>query len=180
MIATFLLLFFAAIALTHFVYEGILAPSFRASYRLKLFALRDRLRKLKMEERENLSDEVFFDLQSSINFAVGRLQQIDLHLVKNATDAFERDEKLREQVKQRVAMFEACPIPELHHIRLEYFNALDNVVLVNSGAWIPYLIPVVVGFALKTSVQSAIKNVFSLPDNEIAKIAPPDPILAPV
>jgi hypothetical protein len=178
-IVTILLLIFAALALTHFVYEGILAPSFRASYRLQLFALRDRLRKLKWEQQDKLSDEVFFDLQSSINFAVVRLNQIDLHLIKNAKRAFERDEKLRKQVERRIAMFDACPVEELHRIRFEYFDALDNVVMVNSGGWTPYLIPVVIGFVLKESVQSAIKNVFSLPDNEIEKIAPPDPVLTP-
>jgi hypothetical protein len=179
MIVTILLLTLAALALTHFVYEGILAPSFRAAHRLKLFALRDRLRKLKWEQGNELSDEVFFDLQSSINFAVGRLPEINLHLIRNAKEAFERNEKLRKQVESRIAMFEACPIEELHRIRLEYFDALDNVVLINSGGWMPYLIPVVIGFVLKESVRSGIKNIFSLPDNEIEKIAPPSPVLTP-
>jgi hypothetical protein len=179
MIATILLLIFAALALTHFVYDGILAPSFRASYRLKLFALRDRLRKLKWEQGDKLSDEVFFDLQSSINYSVGRLKQVDLRLIKNARMAFERDERLRKQVERSIAIFDACPIQELHRIRFEYLNVLDNVVMVNSGGWIPYLIPVAIGFALKESVQSAIKKTFSLPDKEIEKIAPPDPVLTP-
>jgi hypothetical protein len=179
MIVTVFLLLFAVLALMHFIYEGILAPSLRASCRLKLFALRDRLRNLKMEERERLSDEVFFDLQRSINFSVGRLRQIDLRLVKSANDAFERDEKLRKRAERRIAMFEACPIAELHQIIDEYFDILDNVVLINSGAWLPYLVPAFIAFVLKESVQSAIKNVFSLPDNEIEKIAPPDFALTP-
>jgi hypothetical protein len=179
MIVTVFLLLLAVLALLHFIYEGILAPSLRASYRLKLFALRDRLRNLKMEHEERLSDEVFFDLQSSINFSVGRLRQIDLRLVRSANRAFERDAKLRKRVERRIAMFEACPIAELRQIRKEYFDALDNVVLVNSGAWLPYLIPVLVAFVLKESIQSAIKNVFSLPDNEIEKFAPPDFVLVP-
>jgi hypothetical protein len=174
MIVTISLLIFAVLALTHFIYEGILAPSLRASSRLKLFALRDRLRNLKMDQRERLSDEVFFDLQSSMNFSVGRLRQIDLRLVKSANDAFEHDERLRKRVERRIAMFEACPIAELHQIIEEYFDVLDNVVLINSGAWLPYLIPAFIAFVLKESVQSAIKNVFSLPDNEIEKIVPTD------
>lgn len=179
MIVTILLLIFAVLALTHFIYEGILAPSLRASCRLKLFALRDRLRNLKMKDGDRLSDEVFFDLQSSINFSVGRLRQVDLRLVRSANAAFERDEKLRKRVERRIAMFEACPIPELHQIIAEYFNVLDDVVLINSGAWLPYLFPAFMAFVLKEKVQRAVKNVFVLPDNEIEKIAPPDFVLVP-
>jgi hypothetical protein len=175
-----ILFVFAFLALTHFVYEGIIAPSLRAALRLKLFALRDRLRLLKMQQGEHLSDEVFLDLQSSINFAVARLKQIDLRLLKHLNDVLESDEKLRKRVERRIAMFEACPIEELHQIRRGYFDALDNVVLMNSAGWFPYFVPVFIGFLLKDSIQAVVKKVFSLPDNEIEKIAPPDPILVPI
>jgi hypothetical protein len=130
-----------------------------------------------MEQRDHLSDEVFFDLQSSMNFSVIRLQQIDLRFIKNANGAFQRDEKLRKSVAQRIAMFEACPIGEVRQIRDEFFYTLDGVVLINSGGWMPYLVPFLIGLVLKEKVQDAVKNAFSLPDNEIEKITPPAPVL---
>jgi hypothetical protein len=173
-----ILIALAGLTLVYFIYEGIVAPSLRAVSRLQLFALRDRLRKLKMERRD-LSDEVFCDLQSSINFATAHVNQIDLRLIRNARKAFERDAELREYVARRVAMFDACPIEELHLIREDYFEALDWVLFVYSAGLFPYLIPIVIGFSIKDSLQNTVKNVFSLPDNEINKIAPEDPAFAP-
>jgi hypothetical protein len=174
MIASLILTALVVLTLIHFIYEGILAPSFRATLRLNLFALRDRLRKLKMEKQDELSDEVFRELQDSINFAAVRLNQIDLRLLKNARDAFERDEKLRRRVERRIAMIEACPVAELHEIRREYFEVLDNALATNMGGWFPYLVPIIIGFILKDSAQNLVKKVFSLSDNDIDKIAPPD------
>jgi hypothetical protein len=174
MIAPIILATLVVLTLTHFIYEAILAPSFRASLRLSLFALRDRLRNLKMEKGAKLSDEVFRDLQGSINFAATRLNQIDLHLLKNAREAFERDKKLRERVARRIAMFEACPMVELHQIRSDYFEVLDTALAVNTGGWVPYLIPIVIGLVLRDSAQGLVKKVFSLTETEIDKIAPQD------
>jgi hypothetical protein len=170
---------FTLLALVYFIYEGIVAPSLRAVSRLQLFALRDRLRKLKMEHRSELSDEVFRDLQSSINFATAHVSQIDLRLIRNASKAFEHDAELREHVARRIAIFDACPIEELHLIREEYFEVLDWVLFVNSAGLIVYIIPIFLVFELKESVQNTVKKVFSLPDNEIDKITPQDPTFAP-
>jgi len=48
----------AGLAVYHFVYEGILAPSFRLKLRFELFELRDELRKLKISHAEDLRDEI--------------------------------------------------------------------------------------------------------------------------
>ncbi|HEV7398279.1 MAG TPA: hypothetical protein VGN86_17335 [Pyrinomonadaceae bacterium] len=173
-----ILILLAILTLIHFVYEGILAPSFRARLRLNLFSLRDKLRKLKMERREELSDEVFLDLQASINFAATRLSKVDLVLLMNARRAFEQDEHLRKRAEHRNALFEACPIEELHTIRHEYFDILDDALAINSGGWMPYLIPILVGLLLKESANGLIKKVFSLSDKDIDRIAPPDLLLA--
>ena len=170
----------AALAFTHFLYEGILAPSLRFELRLKLFALRDELRDLKLKLGDDLSDEVFRDLQNSINGAVMRLNQIDLGLLKTAREAFERDEKLRRRVERRIAMLEACPIEEVRIIRSRHFQLLDYALLINSGGWIPYLIPIVFGFIFADNAKTLVKTVFSLPENDLNRIVPPPPkILAP-
>jgi hypothetical protein len=178
MISAYILATLVVLTLIHFIYEGILAPSFRANLRLNLFTLRDRLRKLKMEKRHEISDEVFRDLQGSLNFAATRLNQVDLRLLKNARDAFERDKKLRERVERRIAIFEACPIAEVHEIRREYFEVMDNALAVNTAGWVPYLIPIIVGLILRDSAQGLVKKVFSLSDSDINKISPSDLVLA--
>jgi hypothetical protein len=48
-----------ALAVFHFVYESIWAPSFRLSLRFRLFVMRDEVRQLKIECAETLGDEHF-------------------------------------------------------------------------------------------------------------------------
>jgi hypothetical protein len=49
------LMFFLALA--HFIYESILAPSWRLSLRFRLFSLRDEVRALEADCRDGLDDE---------------------------------------------------------------------------------------------------------------------------
>ena len=56
-----------ALAVFHFVYESILAPSLRLSLRFRLFALRDEARQLKIECVDSLNDAHCVFLQASIN-----------------------------------------------------------------------------------------------------------------
>jgi hypothetical protein len=52
------IIIFLALTVFHFVYESILAPSFRLSLRFRLFVLGDEVRKLKIECAESLNDEL--------------------------------------------------------------------------------------------------------------------------
>lgn len=165
----------AALAFTHLWYESILAPSLRFRLRFKLFALRDELRELKIKRSDDLCDEVFSDLQSSMNGALMRLNLIDLRLLKTAREAFERDEKLRKRVERRIAMMEACPLEDVRIITIKYFRILDRALAINSGGWVPYLIPVVFGFIFADKAKSLVKEVFSLSENDLNRIVPPPP-----
>ena len=163
-----------AFALFHFIYESILAPSFRFKLRHRLFALRDELRGLKIDKGDELSNEVFEDLQGSINASVARLKLIDLRLLKKAHDAFERDEKLRKRAARRNAMFDACKVVEVQKLRSQYFELLDLALMVNSGGLIIYLIPPLLGLIFADYGKNQIKAIFSLPENDLVKLAPSD------
>ncbi len=162
-----------AFAFIYFVYEGILAPSLRAKLRLDLFALRDELRDLKIEHRAELSDEVFRELQTAINGAVTRLNQIDLRLLRNTRLAFQNDEKLRKRVARRIAILEACSVEEVRVIRDKYSDLLDNALIINTAGCIPYLVPVFFGFLFAESAKTLIQKAFSLSENDLNRIAPP-------
>lgn len=163
----------------HFFYEGILAPSLRYSLRLKLFALRDDLRDLKIDRQEELTDEVFCDLQDAINGAIMRVNQIDLSLLKAAHEAIEHDEKLRKRLQARIAMFEACPLEDVKVIRHRCFELLDQALAINSGGLFPYLIPIIIGFLFADKARSLVVSVFSLPENDLDRIVPPPFVAVP-
>jgi hypothetical protein len=161
-----------ALAFIHFVLEAILAPWLRFELRLQLFALRDDLRKLKREYGNTLSDEVFRDLQSSINATIARLNRIDLRLLKIAHDAFEHDHKLREHAERREALLRDCPILEVQEIRQRHYNLIGFALAVNSCGWFPYFIPILIGAICAKGAIAQIRKVFALPENEINKLAP--------
>ncbi len=167
-------LILAGLALLNLVYEGIVAPTLRFNLRLKLFALRDELRELKIERGDEIHDDLFRDLQGSLNATINRLARIDLLLLKTAYNAFEHDDSLRRFAEQREAMLEACPVGEVKRIRDKQLAVVGCALAVNSGGWIPYLIPVVVGLVFAGSAMAIIKKLFSLPENDIDKIAPSD------
>jgi hypothetical protein len=162
----------AALAVIHFIYEAILAPSLRFELRLKLFALRDEIRILKLQHPDSLSDEVFRDLQSSLNATISRLKLIDLRILKTAYDSFEHDEKLRKRAEQRDELINACPIPEVRAIRQRQIWLVGYALLINSGGWVPYLVPVLISLFCAGRVMVQIRAVFALPENEINKIVP--------
>ena len=173
-------LFIALVILTfiHFVYEGILAPSFRARLRHEFFKLRDDLRDLKLVHQNELNDELFRDLQEDINGAVVRLNQIDFGFLKKLNDAYERDQNLQNRAAKRNAMFDACPLDQVKQIRTRFFRLLDLALLINSGGWFPYLVPIALCLVFAGTAKSAVKKVFSLPESDLNRIAPPPLVTA--
>jgi len=68
-------LFYVAIAI--FVYQKILAPSWRAQIRFDMFALRDRLRRLLVERPPDMDIHTYQALEGCLNTTLGSLRQID-------------------------------------------------------------------------------------------------------
>ena len=167
-------LFFVLVALTaiHCVYESILAPSLRFELRLKLFELRDELRSLKLEYRESLSDEIFHNLQNSLNATISRLGLIDLRILKTAHERFKQDENLRKRSERFDALIRNCPIPEVETIRQRHLKLIGKALLTNSGGWFAYLVPIFVAFLFADRIMAQIRAIFALPAKDIKKIVP--------
>jgi len=106
MILIFLIL--GLYALLHFILESIVAPSVRFNIRLDLFAMRDKLRLLKINDPE-IGDEVFGVLQDGINGAIKYLYDIDIPFLLHCDVLVNRDPQLKESVeKRRAAVMNAC------------------------------------------------------------------------
>src|ERR1035441_10315344 len=83
-------LFACVYALLHFIWEGILAPSLRHNIRLDLFALRDNLRRLKINNPE-LPNDAFNTVQDGLNGAIKHLSDIDIPLLVYCDSIVKRD-----------------------------------------------------------------------------------------
>lgn len=99
------------LALVHFIYESILAPSWRLRLRFRLFALRDELRALKGECRGLLDDEHFAYLQDSINTMIAMLHRYDVAAVAAAELRYRRDPEFRRCVEIRTAILDHHSAP---------------------------------------------------------------------
>jgi hypothetical protein len=150
----YLIFGFIALAIWHWWYEAVLAPSLRLDCRFKLFKLRDEARELKMRLGERLDDRHFHYLQDSINNAIGLLPRMDIAMVVMMATRMEHDAELRARVAARSKILDDCKFPEAADIRKRANEVLGFVLSANSGGWIPYIVPIAIAFACYKQIET--------------------------
>lgn len=163
-------------AMLHFVYENILVPSFRLKLRFKLFELRDRLRILKLEHSEQISDELFEYLQDSINRAIKILHQIDVKTLFWLSKSIEIESVLSE-MRIRNRLINECPIGEIKQIEQSLTKTVGYTLVVNNGALLFYVVPFFAGFVWLNELKKWIKILVNIPDSEASKIVHEHPVM---
>lgn len=140
-----------ALAVFHFVYESILAPSFRLSLRFRLFVLRDEVRQLKIECAQSLNGEHLVLLQDSINGLISMLHRFDMASLLGVEFESRKDPEFLKQAEERSRMLDDCKIPRVREIRKQALKIVTEALCVNSGAWVvlffaPWIVAVI-GFS---------------------------------
>lgn len=171
--ATFFLII-AALAVIHFIYEGILAPSIRMHLRFRLFALRDEVRALKCEQSNPLPDDIFLLLQSGINNAIVLLHKINIYVTNQAQQVIENDKELARTIESRIALIENCKSQEAKNIHREACKTIEIALIVNNGGLWLYIIPVFLAYRTIASVATMAKEVIVLREPEFQRIVPSD------
>lgn len=162
------------LALAHFIYESILAPSFRLEIRYQAFALRDDLRLLKMELGDALDDKHYEYLQDSINTIISNLARFDAVTLGLSERVYNRDPEFRKRVDERARFLEDCAIPEVGTLRRRNIALAEKAILVNSGMLVAPLVPFVlmgVGFS---AVKQRIRKLASLSEPDFHKVGSPE------
>ena len=149
-------LILAVAAMFHFIYQGILLPSYRLEMRIRLFALRDNLRRLKMEN-SNVDEEAFSCVQNAINCWVNRTG-FDLYLFLKVHHAIEKDKQLAERIAKRAAAIENCSSPELKEIAKGVNQTLEKLIMLNSGPVFVYLFPLALAAACFRQTVNAVRR----------------------
>lgn len=130
------------------------------------------LRILKQKHADTVSDEIFGDLQGSLNATLSRLNLINVTILKTAHERFESDEKLRKKSARFDQLISGCAVPEVETIRQRHLRIIGRALLINSGGSFIYLIPIFIAIFYAGRVMAQIKAVFALPENDINKIVP--------
>ena len=112
------------------------------SMRYKLFALRDRLRMLKIEHGEDIKRDVYQIVEENINTAINVLPFYTGSYIIKAGKIFDENEKLKRSVENRVKKVDSCNILEIREISAKATDYTLQTLLFNSGGWIPYMVPI--------------------------------------
>lgn len=160
------------LALTHFIYESILAPSWRLILRFRLFALRDKVHALKGSSRGLLDDEHYTYLQDSINTMIAMLHRYDIAAIVAAELRYQRDPGFRLRVDRRATILDDCDLPEAQSIRRSSVDLIARAIAVNSGMLCVLLYPLAfMGIGLST-LQRHLRKFAALSRRELESVAP--------
>ncbi len=167
-----LILLFALFSAFHFVYEGIVLPTLRTRLRFKLFALRDNLRRAKIQLGSQVEDSVFLYLERSINSSIRFLEHLDLETMYAARRFIESNPALLEDVKRRMKTLDECPVEEIRAIRSEHRTIVQEALAANGLALLAYIVPIVVAVVFLQRIKHTLDEVILLPEPTMAQVAP--------
>jgi hypothetical protein len=158
-----LIIVLALLALAHFVYEGIIAPSVRLRLRYSMFELRDELRTLHRED-ERCSRDAFEIAHNGINQYIDRLHAVNLELMSRFRIAY-RDRAFREETERRKAVLDACGSSELRGIVGRANKTIEMAFAANTGMWAVYVAPFIVAAvcvrAISIRVHAYMSRIFA-------------------
>lgn len=156
MIVASLLYLLCFLALWHFVVEGIVVPSTRVSIRLRLFALRDKLRRMHIDGviKENEFDEA----QRRLNNMIRLAPSVDAFMLVQWEMKLKADKELARRVERRRLDFESSASKDVKELVEKAYEIGVESVRINSMGWIVYLIPIVIGVAIWSRVQREVTN----------------------
>lgn len=168
----YILLLVTFLAIIHFIYEAIIAPSMRFKARLDLFRLRDELRSMKIKHGDTLDDKHFNYLQDSINSTINMIPRFELMTISMMMVALKKDSYLEKKLQERLKVLDDCVIPDVIEIRKRSMDIALRAYFINSGMWFCYLLPIAISLGLYKALKDKIRSIISLPIHGLEKIAP--------
>ena len=160
------------LALFHFVYESILAPSFRMKLHFELCALRDELRRLNWTRGRELTRDYYAYLDEALLSLDSMLHRFDVGTLTAVRQELTRDPELKRAVEQRGRTLDGCPVIEAIEIRERLLRIASRALLINHGAWCIYVFPSVFGRFGLGSARILIRTAVSVPRSDLFRIAP--------
>ncbi|MEJ1962626.1 MAG: hypothetical protein WDO56_14215 [Gammaproteobacteria bacterium] len=160
-----------ALALWHWLYESVLAPSFRRVLRLELIALQAELAGFEVRPGDSCGSRVLHALADSLmtlNLVLHRLDVVTLTAVE-----FEirRNPALRELAESRTMMFQSCGVDALRDLRRRSLRLAARAVAVNSGAWCIFVVPAALALLGARGIGRTLVASLLLSKSDLSRIA---------
>lgn len=139
--ATTLLIIFI-LAIIHFSYENIIAPTLRIYQRNKLFALRDELRNVDFYALNKQDKQAFEYVENSLTNCIQNLPYMNIYSFTRYKHEYAENEHLRNTVKEKIDKITNCSISEIKNVFNDAGEVVYHTIWINSGMWFLYLIPI--------------------------------------
>jgi hypothetical protein len=161
------------LAIIHFVYEGIVAPSIRMHLRNRLFTLRDEIRNLKIEGGISAGDETaFWFVHNGINHFLNRLPYLTVMRKVQLEAEYKTNKELREIVTERISVVRGCGNAEIVRIFDKTTFLIEEAFIVNMGGWFFYLVPIAVVAATISKLSTLASELIATPERDTNRLLP--------
>ena len=167
-----LIVVLAMVALGHFLYEGIVAPTLRTKLKHEMFQLRDELRSVHLERDDGCPQEAFNIAHNGINQYVHRLHWVTISFVTEFNRMNSSSKKA--EVDRRRRVVETCEVKELSDIVARGNKVVERALFVNSGAVFAYctvlLVPLAILFMCAHSIYRKASEMFAAPSGRTDEV----------
>ncbi len=156
-LASYLLIILALLAAWHYFYEAALLPMLRQNVRFKMFALRDRLRWLKHEQRRSVNDEVFQMTDEALSWLIENPDDVSIYFYMETARREKTDAAFRAEIERRRAVLNSCRLHDFIEIRIATANLFRELFGINCLGWTPYILPIVIASVMWDRVTASAK-----------------------
>ena len=163
------------LAIVHFVYDGIIAPSIRFHLKNDLFSLRDRVRRLIIEDDLNDIDKGaarFVD--GTISFFIGRLSLLTLSSGYVAQKEIAKNATLKEKTAERLRAIETSQNNDIRDIFEKTNWTMRLAVTANSGMLLftvcLFVFPLFFAKAMIKKFKALVSKLIMVPPKEAERI----------
>lgn len=168
----YLILVLIGIAMYHFVYEGVIAPSIRVSLRNRLFVIRDELRSINIAGIKKCDEQAFWVVHEGINSYINRLPYLTLRGRAAAMTAYREDSELRSRVEKRVELLTACEDKRITDLLARASAVVEEAFIVNMGGTFIYIVPLAVLAMSLDGLRNLAKKLVLTPERDTLRVVP--------
>lgn len=124
-----------------FVLDGIIAPTIHDHLQNRVYASRDAIRRMRREQPDKVSDEVFQIAESTANSAINLIPITTIGMLVRAKKRYARDTELSSAVNQESKFLAECELPIAGPI-IQLYYRVTQAAVVNSSTWSIVVIPI--------------------------------------
>lgn len=149
------------LAIVHFIYEKIILPSIRLSFRNQLFALRDKVRK------EIIKGDLGADLapaqlvHDGLNNAINRLHLMTLPNKIRAQRRMQSNPAIQARIKREVQQLKNCKNKDVIDVMMESGFILEKTMIFNNLMFLIYILPVALSILFIVKVVKTATGIFA-------------------